>query len=116
MIAALQRSYALVPMGAAHLSEALLQDVIRRTGLVFVIAVQMAAPVIGVSFVISLVFSMLGRAVPEMNVFTESFPVRTMAGLVVFGSTCMFMAQHVLSYLRRLPEDVLRVTQLLGTG
>ena len=60
--------------------------------------------------------SMLGRAVPQMNVFAESFPIRTLVGLTIFGTTSTFMAQHMLNYLRRLPEDTLRVMQLLGTA
>ena len=49
MIVGFQKSYALVPVGSAHLSEALLVDVIARTGKVFVIAIQIAAPVMAVS-------------------------------------------------------------------
>ena len=81
-----------------------------------VLGLQIAAPVMAVSFVITIVFSVLGRAVPQMNVFSESFPVRTLAGLAVFGLTCTFMAQHIANHLRRLPEDMLRVAQLMGAG
>lgn len=116
MLAGLQRSYALVPVGGMRPSEALLAGVITRSGGLFVLGLQIAAPVMAVSFVITLVFSVLGRAVPQMNVFSESFPVRTLAGLAVFGLTCTFMAQHIANYLRRLPEDMLRVAQLMGGG
>ena len=74
----------------------------------------MTAPIIAVSFVINLVFSFLGRAVPQMNVFSESFAVRIIAGLSVFGLSLQLMAQHMLNYLRRLPDDILRVAQLLS--
>jgi flagellar biosynthesis protein FliR len=69
---------------------------------------------VGVAFIISIAFALLGRAVPQMNVFAESFPVRTLVGCVVFGSTCLFMAQTILNYMRRIPEDCARVAQLLG--
>lgn len=115
MIAGFQKSYALVPVGGEHLKEALLVDVIARSGKVFVLALQIAAPVMAVSFLVTLVFSVLSRAVPQMNVFTESFPVRTMLGLVSFGLTCTFMAQHITNYLRRLPEDMLNVARLVGS-
>lgn len=116
LIAAFQRSYVLLPIGAAHLSEALALEVLRRSSEIFRIAVEMTAPVIAVSFVITLVFSLLSRAVPQMNVFTESFPVRTLAGLAVFGLTFHLMAQHIENYLHRLPEDLVRIGQLLGSG
>ncbi len=112
MIAGFQKSYALLPFGGAQLSEALLVDVVARSGKVFLLALQIAAPVMAVSFLVTLVFAVLGRAVPQMNVFSESFPVRTLVGLVTFGLTCSFMAQHIANYLRRLPEDMLNVAKL----
>ena len=116
MIAGMQRSYAIVPVGGAHLSAALFNDILHRSGLIFVMAIQVSAPTLGVSFILILALSMLGRAVPQMNVFAESFPIRTLVGLTIFGTTSTFMAQHMLNYLRRLPEDTLRVMQLLGTA
>ncbi len=114
LLAGFKRSYELLPIGGAHLSTALFWDLVARTSRIFVVAVQMAGPMIAVSFIITFIFAILGRSVPQMNVFTESLAFRTMAGLIVFGMTCHLMAQHILNYMRRLPEDVLRVAQLLG--
>ena len=51
------------------------QDIVARTSQTFVIALQLAAPIMAVSFIVSLVFSVLGRAVPQMNVwFTRVLP------------------------------------------
>jgi flagellar biosynthetic protein FliR len=111
-----QRSYTFLPVGGAQLREALFQDIVSRTGNIFLVALQMAAPMVAISFLITLIFSVLSRAVPQMNVFAENFAVRALAGLVVFGLTLNLMAQHVLNYARRLPEDVLRIAQLLGSG
>jgi flagellar biosynthesis protein FliR len=60
------------------------------------------------------VFSLLGRAVPQMNVFAESFPVRSIAGLAVFGLTCNLLAQHIVNHLKRIPEDFVRVANILA--
>lgn len=116
LFAAIQRSYVLVPAGAAGLREAVLVDVIARTSHLFVFALQLAAPVLAVSFSVTLIFSVLARAVLQMNVFSESFPVRVFACLVVFGLSLNLMAQHLLNELRRLPDDILHVAQLLGGG
>ncbi len=116
LLAGFQKSYSYLPVGGAHLSEMFLSDIVARTSQTFVIALQLAAPVMAVSFIISLVFSVLGRAVPQMNVFAESFFIRIIVGLSVFGLTMQLMSQHIINYLQRLPEDVLRVAQLLGAG
>jgi flagellar biosynthetic protein FliR len=114
LLVSLQRTYALLPVGGAQLHSALFNDVISRTSHLFLVAVLMAAPMIATSFLLNLIMAVLGRAVPQMNVFTESFAFRALAGLTVFGLTLNLMAQHILNYLRRLPEDVLHVAQLLG--
>jgi flagellar biosynthetic protein FliR len=112
MIVGLQRSYEIIPAGGAHLTELLLNDVISRSAGMFVIAIQMTAPVLATSFLVTLVFSLLGRAVPQMNVFSESFPVRTIAGMAVFGLTCNLLAQHIVNQLNRIPTDFLRVAEM----
>jgi flagellar biosynthesis protein FliR len=113
LLMALQRSYQILPIGVGKLSRAVFADIVGRTSQLFVVGLLMAAPVMAISFLINLVFSVIGRAVPQMNVFVESFSFRALAGLAVFGLTLNLIAQHAVNYLRRLPEDVLRVSQLL---
>jgi flagellar biosynthetic protein FliR len=115
MIIGLQRSYEIIPAGGAHLTELLLSDIVSRASGMFVISLQMTAPMLAASFLVTLLFSLLGRAVPQMNVFSESFPVRTIAGLAVFGLTCNLLAQHIANQLNRIPEDFLRVAHILAS-
>ena len=114
LLFAFQRSYQFLPIGGGHLSESLLVDVAGRTGYLFVFAIQMAAPLMAVTFIILLVFAVLGRAVPQMPVFSESFAIKLLAGMTVLGLTCQLMAQHIANFLQRLPEDMLRAAHLMG--
>jgi flagellar biosynthetic protein FliR len=114
MLLGFERTYTVLPMGTAHLSAALFETVVQHTSDIFVIALQISAPIIAVSFVVTVVFAVLSRAVPQMNVFTESFSFRVVGGLIVFGFTLNLTAQHVVNYLNRLPDDLLRIAQLVG--
>jgi flagellar biosynthetic protein FliR len=114
LLAAFQRTYELLPVGGARLQEALMTEVLRRCVRLFGIALQITTPILAVSFIISLVFALLGRAVPQMNVFSESFALRILAGLTVLGLTCQIASQHIVNYLNRLPEDMLIVSRLLA--
>jgi flagellar biosynthetic protein FliR len=116
LLAGFVKSYSVLPVGGAHLKEVVLEHMLKQTSNMFVIAIQMAAPIMAVSFVITLVFSVLGRAVPQMNVFSESFALRIAAGLVVFAMTLPLLAQHMTNALRRMPDDVMRVAQWLGAN
>lgn len=116
LLVGLQRSYQFLPIGGGHLREALLADILGRTSQLFLLGLLMAAPVMAVTFLINLVFSVLGRAVPQMNVFGESLAFRLLGGMAVFGLMLNLVGQHVVNYLRHLPEDFLRVAQLLGAA
>lgn len=116
VLAGFQQTYLVLPTGGAHLDAALFETVIKHTSHIFIVALQISAPIIAVSFVVTLVFSVLSRAVSQMNVFSESFAFRIAGGLIVFGFTLQLTAQHVLNYLHRLPEDLLRVGQALAGG
>jgi len=114
MLVGFERTYTVLPMGGMHLNAALFETLVAQTGNIFVVALQISAPVIAVSFVVTLVFAVLSRAVPQMNVFSESFGIRIVGGLVVFGFTMQLTAQHVINYLHRLPDDLLAVAQMMG--
>lgn len=111
-----ERTYAVLPMGGAHLNGALFEAIVSQTNRIFMIALQISAPMIAVSFVVTMIFAVLSRAVPQMNVFAESFGFRIAAGLIVFGFTLQLTAIHVMNYLRRLPDDLLVLAQMIGGG
>ena len=108
------RSFEVLPIGGGHLSASLFELMVSRTGQIFVIALQIAAPVMAVSFCITVFFSVMSRAVPQMNVFAESFGIRIAGGLIVFGFTLHIAAQYIANYLQRLPDDLMGFGQLLS--
>jgi len=52
LLVGFMKTYTFLPIGGAHLSQALATDLISRTSLTFVIALQLAAPVMAVSFIV----------------------------------------------------------------
>jgi flagellar biosynthesis protein FliR len=88
---------------------------IRMTADIFPVGIMIAGPILTVSFVLLLLFSILGRAVPQMNVFSESFSVRILAGMMVLGLTCKLMAEHIAVMIREMPYEMLETAKgLIG--
>jgi flagellar biosynthetic protein FliR len=116
LIIAFQQSYLVLPIGGGGLTDALYHDLTWRVGRVFLLSVQIAAPLIAIGFLLSTILMMLGRAVPQMNIFFESFTIRLLAGMIVFGLSLTLAAQRMADYMRRVPHDVLEVGKLLGGG
>jgi len=110
------RSFDVLPLGGGHLSSSLFETMVARTGRIFLIALQISAPVMAVSFCITVFFAVMSRAVPQMNVFAESFGIRIAGGLIVFGFTLQIAARYIVNHLQRLPDDLLGLGQLLNGG
>ena len=109
MFAAFLRSFALSPPGSIGLAGAAGEVFVESSGSIFLIAVQMAAPILATNFVVTLSFAILGKAAPSINVFTESFAARIFAGLALLGLTMGLTAQLVLSHFQNAPELMLRL-------
>jgi flagellar biosynthetic protein FliR len=110
------RSFEVLPLGGGHLSSPLFEVMVARIGQIFVVALQISAPVMAVSFCITVFFAIMSRAVPQMNVFAESFGIRIAGGMIVLGFTLQLAAQYIANYLGRLPDDLVGFSQLLGGG
>ena len=109
MFAAFLRSFTISPPGSTGLSGAAGEVLVQSSGSIFLIAVQMAAPILATNFVVTLSFAILGKAAPSMNVFAESFAARILAGMTLLGLTMGLTAQLVLSHFQNAPELMLRL-------
>lgn len=85
IVQAVADSFRLIAPFGASLSVALLDDVVRLSQGLFVVALKLAAPVVGVTLLVNLVMAMLGRAVSQLNVFILSYPITIACGLLVMS-------------------------------
>ncbi len=109
VLAAFLHSYEIAPVGFLRGNEAAAVLLVGATGKIFQAGIQMAAPLVAVNFIISLTFSILGKAAPATNVFGESFAVRIVVGLTLLGITLSLSAQLLVQALRGAPELMLRI-------
>ena len=109
VFAAFLRSFAISPPGALTAGRSAGEVFVQHSGSIFLIALQMAAPILATNFVVTFSFAILGKAAPSMNVFSESFAARILAGLALLGLTMGLTAQLVLSHFQNAPELMLRL-------
>lgn len=85
LIAALYRSFSLVPVGRFSFGTPALRILFTASGDLFLIAVGLAAPVILAVFLTNVGMAFLARTVPQMNVFAVGFALTISVGLIVVG-------------------------------
>ena len=84
-IKALTQSYRLVPPLSVHFGSSLMEQLIQLAGNMFVIAIQVGAPVIAAMLLTSVAFGLVARTVPQMNVFIVAMPLKIGVGLLFLG-------------------------------
>ena len=100
-----------LPAGVGWLEIDSPMALVAETARVFHIGFLMAAPFVAVNILINLVFSVLGRAAPKMNVFLVSFAVRILAGLSLLVTTSVLLAHYIDREIGRMTSVI---TQFLG--
>jgi len=112
VLRALAMSYAEMPIGAGHIDASLVGSVRDILGLVFSVAVRLAAPIVAILVVVELVVGLISRASPALTSMVIGYPVKLVIGLVVLG----LMVGTVPGVTNSLIETALRLAGRLAGG
>jgi flagellar biosynthesis protein FliR len=82
---ALVQSFHLLSPGELHLGEGIYRHVLTLSGKMFVIGIQMVAPIMAVLIFIQIALGLLAKTVPQINILTTSFPLTVGSGLIFLG-------------------------------
>jgi flagellar biosynthesis protein FliR len=95
VVMGLARSYSLLPLQTVPDAGALADLAVTGLTQVFVVGVEIAAPVVLTLVLTDAAFGLLARAVPQMNVFFVGIPAKILIGLTVIAASLPFVARHV---------------------
>jgi flagellar biosynthetic protein FliR len=116
VVAAIVSSYDAIPPFGARLSPALGEEVLQLSQHMFLVAIQLAAPVLVTLILINLLLAMLGRAVAQINVFVLSFPITIAGGLLVLGLAFPYTVALLEREFIGLHDTIERLVRILGHG
>jgi flagellar biosynthesis protein FliR len=114
VLRALVESFSLIPPFGFHSSGNLIARFIQAAGDMFVIAVKAGSPVIVSLLLVSLGLGLVGRTVPQMNVFMVATPVNILIGFLFLSLSLPMMMTFLTQLLNGLGNEILQIMKLMG--
>ena len=114
VIQALVKSYSVLPPGGASISQPLVEKLTDLSASVFVIGLQIGAPLIVALFLANTVIGLLSRSVPQIQVFVVGFPLTLLLGFLFLFLGMPFYSQAVRQMFEKLDIQMFDSLKLLG--
>lgn len=112
LIRAIFTTFQTVPLGGFAFTSLLSTSVLDISALLFTTALQLAAPLLVALLLTLAALGLLARTVPQLNVFTISFPVGFFVGLLMYIAMLPFfpdwMKTYFLSHFEWLFQNLLQ--------
>jgi flagellar biosynthetic protein FliR len=113
-IKALTESFRLVPPLNVNFGNSLMEQFIRLSGNMFVIALQVGAPVIAAMLLTSVAFGLIARTVPQMNVFIVAMPLKIGVGLLFIGFGLPYFSAFLQNIFSDLGQDIILMLKAMS--
>jgi flagellar biosynthetic protein FliR len=113
ILTGLVTSFETIPLGGVELKVGLMYKMITLTTQVFVIAIQISAPIMTALFLVTAALGVLARTVPQMNVFMVGFPVQITVGLGAFLVCLPLFGMLVERLIVAMRRDLLVMVDLM---
>jgi flagellar biosynthesis protein FliR len=111
MIEGIGASYRALPITAYPHIGALTSGALSAFAQVWVIGLEIAAPVLVALVITDAAIGLVSRAVPQMNVFVVGLPAKILVGMTVIAATLPFVSNQVQGALQ---QSVMQALQTLG--
>jgi flagellar biosynthesis protein FliR len=105
-IKAITKSFHLVPPLNVSFSNSLMEQLIKMSGNMFIIALQVGAPVIATMLLTSVAFGLVARTVPQMNVFMVAMPLKIGIGLLFIGFSLPYFSEFLNNIFNDIWENI----------
>jgi len=105
-------SYREAPLGSAAWSAATVQVITSGFSNLTLYAVRVAAPLVGIMFLVSVVIALLAKCVPQMNILMIGYPVKIFVGVFAMILALPFVLPVVRDAFGDLHRQLLQLTRM----
>ncbi|RPH51303.1 MAG: flagellar biosynthetic protein FliR [Desulfobacteraceae bacterium] len=110
---AIRESFTIIQPGSVNIGKQVFNGLLQSSGDMFVIAIQISAPVVAAVLFVQVAFGLITRLIPQMNVMVVAFPVQIVTGLLFFGISLGVMSHFMERYVGGLDRQLINMMALI---
>jgi len=114
VLSGLADSFRLVPPGSVRFLPGVEMKLLEMTETIFVVAIQVSAPVLLALLISTAVLGIISRTVPQLNIINVGFIVKILFGLFVMAITMDYFGELLLFLFDSYRRDVLLLWRLFS--
>jgi len=114
LLQAMGMSFQYIPPGGLLINSGLANHFFEFSGLMFTLAVRIAAPIMAALFLVDLALALISRAAPQMHVLILGFPIKITVGFFFLGFIFTIMSLYVSDFIHELGPMYERI-MILGS-
>ncbi|HEY4000654.1 MAG TPA: flagellar biosynthetic protein FliR [Candidatus Xenobia bacterium] len=108
-----QKSFEVIPVDCFNLPRPLLDILWMRSGEMFKLGLELAAPVVSTIFIVQVALGMVARVAPQMNVFMLSFPMNIGIGMTILCNSWTFIEAKFLGHDGLFYRDIVSMSKAI---
>lgn len=114
LLGALAESFRVVPLGGGTIGAEPSLLFARMSAELLVVAVKLAAPVLAILLLTEIALGFVARAMPQMNVFIISFPLKIGVGMLAMAVTWPLFAYVLAKSIDKFGGDIVQLMRIMG--
>jgi flagellar biosynthetic protein FliR len=116
LLGAIFYSYEVIPFDAWQMTGKTAQNMISLVGDVFMISLQVAAPVFITLFVTSISLAFISKIVPQLNIFVVAFQLKILIGLMMLLTVFPIIISIFRNIFMNFERNVIRLIETMIVG
>ena len=102
LLNALRESFDIIRVGGLSLNRLMLTELVKHSGDMFIIGIKIGAPAIAALIIAKVIFGLITKLIPQMNIIIVAFPIQIVVGLLFFGISLRLLLVFMEKFLANL--------------
>ena len=102
LLNALRESFDIIHVGGLNLRRQMIPELIIHMGEMFIVGIKIGAPAIAALIFAKVIFGLITKLIPQMNIMIVAFPLQIVIGLLFFGISLRLLLVFLEKFLGNL--------------